>query len=190
MRLTINRELMLRPIELQDAPAVLELILSNEQHLKQWLPWVVKPFTIHTVLSYIEMSDRKRVQQTGYEYVMIYRQQICGIVGLQHIDWENRKANIGYWIGKPFEGKGLILRSVNAVVRTAFDDLKLNRVEMYCAEKNFRSRTIPERLSFRIEGVLRQNEWLYDHYVNHVVYGLLRSEFNQTVKLQIQDDDI
>lgn len=190
MRLIINRELMLRPIELQDATAVLELILANEQHLKQWLPWVVKPFTIHTVLSYIEMSDRKRLQQSGYEFVIIHNKKICGIIGLQHIDWENRKANIGYWIGKASEGRGIILRSADAVIKMAFEDLKLNRIEMYCAEKNVRSRAVPERLSFRIEGILRQNEWLYDHYVNHVVYGLLRSEFTQAHKLLNLSDDL
>mgnify|MGYP001190383602 CR=1 FL=1 len=182
MRLTVNRELMLRPIALQDATAVLELILKNEQHLKQWLPWVVKPFTIHTVLSYIEMSDRKRLQQTGYEYVILYRNSICGIVGLEHVDWQNRKASIGYWIGKEYEGKGLVLRAVNAVVKAAFEDLKLNRLEMYCAEQNFRSRAVPERLFFRIEGILRQNEWLYDHYVDHVLYGQLRSEYDHRPK--------
>lgn len=177
MKLIINRELMLRPIELQDAPAVLELILANEDHLKKWLPWVTRPFTIHTVLSYIEMSERKRVQQTGYEYVILFKNRVCGIVGLQHVDWQNRKANIGYWLSRDHEGQGIVIRSVETVVRMAFEDLKLNRLEMYCAQENMRSRAIPERLAFRIEGILRENEWLHDHYVDHIVYGQLRSEY-------------
>jgi ribosomal-protein-serine acetyltransferase len=40
-----------------------------------------------------------------------------------------------------------------------------------------KSRAIPERLSFRIEGIMRQNEWLYDHFVDHVVYGMIRSDY-------------
>jgi ribosomal-protein-serine acetyltransferase len=177
MRLIVNRDLMLRPIEVQDAAKVLDLILANEHHLKLWLPWIVKPMTIHTILSYIEMSERKRVQQNGCEWVVVYKNEICGIVALQHIDWLNRKATIGYWLGAAYEGKGLVTRSVEAVVRRAFDDLKLNRVEMFCADKNLKSRAIPERLSFRIEGIMRQNEWLYDHFVDHVVYGMIRSDY-------------
>lgn len=190
MKLIINRELMLRPIELQDAPAVLELILANEDHLKQWLPWVTRPFTIHTVLSYIEMSERKRVQQTGYEYVIISQNNLCGIVGLQHVDWQNRKANIGYWLSRAHEGMGIISRAVETLVRMAFEDLKLNRLEIYCAQENLRSRAIPERLSFRIEGILRENEWLHDRYVDHVVYGQLRREYanlRHSVSFETQD---
>jgi ribosomal-protein-serine acetyltransferase len=81
-----------------------------------------------------------------------------------------------------------VTRSVEAVVRRAFDDLKLNRVEMFCADKNLKSRAIPERLSFRIEGIMRQNEWLYDHFVDHVVYGMIRSDYVNIKKHQFYEE--
>jgi ribosomal-protein-serine acetyltransferase len=50
-------------------------------------------------------------------------------------------------------------------------------VEIGCAPGNRKSCAIPERLGFTREGVLRQREWLYDHFVDHVVYGILAEEW-------------
>lgn len=43
--------------------------------------------------------------------------------------------------------------------------------------ENLRSRRIPERLGFTQEGVLRQVRWRKDHFDDHVVYGMLASEW-------------
>jgi ribosomal-protein-serine acetyltransferase len=50
-------------------------------------------------------------------------------------------------------------------------------MEIHCAAGNARSRGVPERLGFQQEGVLRQTGWLYDHFVDHVMYGMLAMEW-------------
>ncbi|MEN1761147.1 GNAT family protein [Anoxynatronum sibiricum] len=60
---------------------------------------------------------------------------------------------------------------------TASFTRSLNRVEIRCATGNHKSRAIPQQLRFVAEGVLREAEWLYDHYVDHVVYAMLASEW-------------
>jgi ribosomal-protein-serine acetyltransferase len=40
-----------------------------------------------------------------------------------------------------------------------------------------KSRALPKRLGFTEEGIIREAEWLYDHYEDHVVYGLLKKEY-------------
>ena len=66
---------------------------------------------------------------------------------------------------------------MKAFVDYAFRELKLNRVEVRCAEENSKSRAIPERLGFVKEGIIREAEWIYDHYVDDVVYGILSREW-------------
>jgi ribosomal-protein-serine acetyltransferase len=62
-------------------------------------------------------------------------------------------------------------------VEAGFHELGLNRIEIRCATGNKRSRSVAERLGFKPEGILRQSEWLYDHYVDHAVYAMLHEEF-------------
>lgn len=66
-----------------------------------------------------------------------------------------------------------------ALTEYAFCRLNLNKVEIWAAVENKKSRSIPERLDFVEEGSIRQVEWLYDHYVDHIVYGMLANEWTE-----------
>jgi ribosomal-protein-serine acetyltransferase len=46
---------------------------------------------------------------------------------------------------------------------------------MHCAVGNTKSRAVPERLGFVQEGILHDAEWLYDHYVDLVIYSILKA---------------
>ncbi len=93
-----------------------------------------------------------------------------------NVDWANRSAALSYWLDEAHQGKGIMTASCRAFISYAFTTWKLNRIAIQCATRNTRSRAIPERLGFTLEGMLREAEWLYDHYVDHAVYGLLRSD--------------
>lgn len=58
-----------------------------------------------------------------------------------------------------------------------FKDSSLKRVEIRCAEKNYKSRAIPERIGVTNEVVIREDELLNRSYVNHVVYGVVKREW-------------
>jgi ribosomal-protein-serine acetyltransferase len=64
-----------------------------------------------------------------------------------------------------------------AFIAHGFDTWKLNRITIESATENTRSRAIPERLGFKLEGIVRSIEWLHDHFADHAIYGLLRSEY-------------
>ncbi|WP_338048384.1 GNAT family protein [Paraliobacillus sediminis] len=68
-------------------------------------------------------------------------------------------------------------RAFKTIIDYGFNDLGLNKIEVNVATENNKSRVLPERFCFKEEGKLRQAEWLYDHYVDHVIYGLLAEEY-------------
>jgi len=80
------------------------------------------------------------------------------------------------WLAEKMMGQGIVTSCVAFLTSYAFDELDLNKVCIPAAEKNAPSRAIPERLNFVNEGIEREAELLYDRYVNHVRYSLLREE--------------
>ncbi len=96
---------------------------------------------------------------------------------LREIDSSNRKAMIGYWVGQEFRGRGFAKRATRAVCDYAFRERNLNRIEIRCATGNTASQAVPIALGFQREGVLRANEWLYDHFVDHIVFSTLATDW-------------
>src|SRR5207249_2531411 len=68
--------------------------------------------------------------------------RLAGLVGLNGVNLWNRTASLDYWLGSAFQGKGLMTRAARAVVRHAFEEMGLNRVEIRCAAANRKSRAV------------------------------------------------
>jgi ribosomal-protein-serine acetyltransferase len=177
--LDVSSTIFLRPIALADASDLFAVVDANRTHLRAWLPWLDKNQSAADTESFIASVIEKRQAGTGAIWVIIESQAICGVVGFNEIDSANRSAVIGYWLAKTHQGRGIMTASVARLVRLGFEDLNLNRISINAAVDNHRSRAIPGRLGFREEGTERQAEWLYDHFVNHVIYGLLKPEWEQ-----------
>lgn len=174
---TIDQELSLKLVETGDAGRIFELTDQSRAYLRQWLPWVDFTKTPGDSLEYIEMSRKAYSEKRGMNAAILFQGQIAGIAGYNHIDWTNKTVSIGYWLGHEYQGHGIMTRAVQALTNYAILDLHLNRVEIRAAMENAKSRSIPERLGYTYEGCIRQNEWLYDHYVDHAVYGMLADEW-------------
>lgn len=65
-----------------------------------------------------------------------------------------REAEIGYWIGKPFWGRGLIPEAVKALIKRGFDDLGLDTIRCVHYDGNDQSRRVIEKCGFRYHHTL------------------------------------
>jgi len=133
--------------------------------------------TVEDRKKFIRDSLKQFAENKGFVAGIWHEGRLAGVIGYDAIDWENRSTEVGYWLGEEYQGKGLVTTACRALVDHAFGELDLNRVSITCATENKKSCAIPERLGFRREGVRRQAEWLYDHFVDHVVYAALASEW-------------
>ncbi|MGG4041278.1 GNAT family N-acetyltransferase [Bacillus smithii] len=182
LRLPIDDQTYLKLVEEQDAEPLFNLTDSCRTYLREWLPWVDSTKAVEDTISFIELSKKKFASKNGMDAGIWYNGQLAGIIGLHFIDWSNKKTSIGYWLGEPFQGRGLMTKACIAMIHHIFNDLHLNRVEIRCAVLNSKSRAIPERLGFSQEGTIREAEWLYDHFVDHIVYSLLAREWKMQEK--------
>ena len=93
------------------------------------------------------------------------------------MSWEQRLAEIGYWLDQELQGRGIITRACRTLVTYAFEEYGLNKVEIHAAAGNAPSRAVAERLEFTQEGVVRQIEWLSGVPHDMIIYGKLASEW-------------
>jgi ribosomal-protein-serine acetyltransferase len=167
----------LRLVEEADAEKLFDLIDRNRQHLRRWLPWLDGNMSIDDTRTFIRHSQEQYSSKKGFQSTIWSENEIAGIIGYHPIDWQNRSVMIGYWLGEQFQGKGIMTAACRALVNHAFHEFKLHRVEIKCATGNTKSCAIPERLLFTKEGIIKDGEWLYDHFVDLVLYRMLDHEW-------------
>ena len=176
----IDGDILLKPVECRDGEELFSLANANRFYLRQWLPWLDSTQSVKDTTKFIEESQKQLEQKSALVVGVHYHGKIAGVIGFHNFNWLNRSTTMGYWLAENLQGRGLMTRSCRDLINFAFNELKLNRVEIRCAVENARSRTIPERLGFQNEGTLRDGEWLYDRFVDLVVYGMLVREWPTT----------
>lgn len=180
LTITINRDLELKILQLEDAQRLFDLTEQNRTYLREWLSWLDENKTLEDTKKFIQGGLERFKNKSGGEFGIWYQGQLVGCIGLPQLKLDHKKATIGYWLSEAAQGKGIMTEVVQALIDYLFNELKLNRVEINCATGNLKSCAIPEKLGFTCEGVIRQVEWLYDHFVDWNKYSILASEWLQT----------
>jgi len=180
--LEVDRDVRIKLLEPRHALDLFKLVDSNRIQLREWLPFVDDYRSVAAATQFITRNREESDGTTGLVMGIWSGRLLAGVVTFDYIDWGNRAALVGFWLGKSFQGRGIMTRSCSALIDLAFNELGLNRVEISCALENRRCRLVAERLGFGQEGISRQSEWLYDHFVDTVSYSMLASEWkNRTV---------
>lgn len=176
-RLPIDQEVELAVLGPNDAQKLFELTQQNIHHLKEWFMWAHQIKNVADSASFIDESRQKLKSNRAFDAGIWLSGTLVGAIGFHPINWDNRFVEIGYWIAKPFQGRGLMTRSVTAILQYAYQELQLNRVEICVAVQNQRSRAVAERLGFQLEGFEREGQFLNGEYVDVACYSLLAREW-------------
>jgi ribosomal-protein-serine acetyltransferase len=176
----VDEEIQLKILENDDALALFDLVEKNRFYLRQWLPWIDTNTTVEESLAFIRSSQEQYDQNFGFQCGIWFHHQLSGVIGFQRIDWLNRNVEIGYWLAEKFQGHGIATKSCRKMIDVAFNDYQLHRVQIRCATGNSKSRAIIERLGFISEGIIQEAEFLYDHYVDLHIFGMLADHWKVT----------
>src|SRR5687768_14629088 len=159
-----------------DVDIALDAVKRNSDHLQTFMRWMTPDYDRAAAEKFIADAITNRLQRKKLQLGIFRGDEVLGSIGFVYLDFDARKTEIGYWIDRQAEGKGIITRACRVLIDYAFDELGMNRVEIRCSTQNIRSAAVPERLGFVKEGLLRQAERLKDGLHDFNIYSLLAQD--------------
>jgi RimJ/RimL family protein N-acetyltransferase len=125
----------------------------------------------------------KRIEQTkrqGKKVSFAIRNtegKLIGAVGADSLDLgTSHRAEIGYWLAKPYWGQRIMTDVVKAFIKYAFDELQLLKLTAHVFEFNISSARVLEKNGFKLEGRLRKHLRKDGKLLDARFYGLLKEE--------------
>jgi ribosomal-protein-serine acetyltransferase len=176
MTITIDENIKLELINENHAQQIFDVVDANRAHLRKWLPFVDRMQTVAFAENFVQGTMQLNKDGIEFAFVIIAHNKVVGRIGVYKINHQNKIGEIGYWLAENAQGKGIITRACKAMINFCFSELALNRIEIKCGTENEKSKTIPEKLNFTKEGVIRQGELLYDKFIDLNLYSLLKQE--------------
>jgi RimJ/RimL family protein N-acetyltransferase len=140
-----------------DGRAVYEAVQASLNELKRWMPWAHKTQTVVDMEANMRDAHAKFLTREDLR-LHLYKKdtgEFIGSSGLHRIKWEIPRFEIGYWIETPHQDKWYMTEATEAITNFAFKELNAKRVEIRCDYNNIRSKAIPERLGFTLDGILK-----------------------------------
>jgi ribosomal-protein-serine acetyltransferase len=176
MIIHVNGEVQLELINTTHAKAIFSLVQQNRSYLSNWLTFVDTMQTISNAKNFVLGSMQRNAQEIDYAFVIRHNSEIVGRIGVYKMN-ANKIGEIGYWLAENAQGKGIILNACVALIDFCFFYLKLNRIEIKCGVGNLKSKSIPEKLKFTKEGILREAELLNGQFIDLQLYSLLKTDY-------------
>jgi ribosomal-protein-serine acetyltransferase len=167
-------------LQTRHAEELFAMMKADWEHFRRWMPNLHDDYSVADSAGFIQGSLNRFAAGTEIAAGIRKDGKLVGFVSLKSINAQHQCANIGYFLAATAQGGGLVTKSCRVMLDYAFDKLKLNRVDIYCAAENVKSRAVAERLGFTHEGTLRDAQWLHDKFVDLVVYGILAREWTET----------
>jgi ribosomal-protein-serine acetyltransferase len=174
---TDKPSLLLRLLREEDAEELSMRVDQNRAHLRRWTSWVDGTTTTFATLKFIRSCLESAVSETGFHYALLLDGEIVGLVTFNSIEKINHCATMGYWLAKSQTGRGLMTTAAKTLISAGFRQLELNRIQARVATGNYPSQAVCDRLGLKKEGILRQAEWVNDHFVDLTINSVLRREW-------------
>jgi ribosomal-protein-serine acetyltransferase len=177
--IAVDDEVALRLTAESDATRLYVLIEQDRERLGAWLPWADSQ-TEEATRAFILNRRHAFADMSSVLFTIVYMGHVAGCIELSLQRSSDGVGTIGYWLGAAYEGHGVMTRACRALVDFAFGELGLRRLELLAATENRRSRAIPERLGFTLEGVAREAVVLRGRPADQAQYSLLAQEWEPT----------
>ncbi len=152
-----TERLVLRAPHPDHAQEMNEAIQESFAELREWMDWAQQIPTLEESRAQQEQAQTAFLARDDLQLLLFRGDRIVGSSGLHRIDWSVPSFEIGYWVRTPDSAQGYVTEAVEAIGSFAFEKLGARRIEIRADTRNTRSRAIPEKLGYQLEGVLRHD---------------------------------
>jgi RimJ/RimL family protein N-acetyltransferase len=168
--------LVLRPLDLGDEEWVAEL--ASHRSIGRNTLSIPHPYPPGAALRFLEQvrSGYPRTGSCAFAVIVDETGEKAGAAGLT-VDSRNRKAELGYWIGQPYWGRGYATEAAAGLLPLGFETLGLKRIFARVFGSNPASARVLEKIGLQFEGRLRGHLLKWGEFEDILMYGLLREEW-------------
>ena len=172
--LTVNDEIQMKLLDRVDAEEMFQLTLKNKKFLSQWLIWVRDVKSINDSKKKIQKDADNFYAGTSLELGIFKKDILIGRIGF--ISIKGFTAEIGYWLSESENGNGIITLCCKKLIDYTFTNTTIHRIVIKMDTENLKSKNVPERLNFTLEGIARGSVLLKGEYRDSFVYSLLKTD--------------
>ncbi len=179
----IGRDVVLRPLVVEDFAAWREVRRRNADWLLKWepmrTPGAPDPIESRDAFA-VRCGARQRERQlgTGFGYGIFVEGHFAGEINLSIVQrGPFQSAYVGYWIDEARAGRGYVPEAVVLLCQAAFEELHLHRIQISIIPRNTASRRVVEKLSIRDEGVAQRYLEINGTWEDHIRYAITTEEW-------------
>lgn len=178
-----GKRVMLRPLVAPDFASWSDVRLRNEKWLVPWeparLPNQGDPTRERDAFTTrCAARDRDRQMGVAYAFGLFVDSAVSGEVNLNTVvRGAQQSGTIGYWIDRSRAGHGYIAEGVCVLLRFAFEELRLHRLEICIIPRNTNSRRVMDKLQLRDEGVAQRFLEINGVWEDHLRYAITLEEW-------------
>ena len=167
-------QLFLRPFTLDDAPVVQRLAGAPE--VASTTLNIPHPYESGMAEAWIESHEAAWDANERVTLAMTTEgDEVVGAVTL-HLNSKHRRAELGYWVGLPYWGRGYATEASEALLGFGFDVLGLNRIQAHHITRNPASGRVMQKLGMEFEGIIRQHVFARGKFEDVALYAILGSD--------------
>ena len=179
-----TQRLVLRPLVADDARAL--HAYASDPEVARWMSWAAHADLAETE-AFVESQVAALEAGTDLTWAIVHDGSARGCIGLGAIRWVFRawrvdRAELGYWLGRPLWGQGLVSEAAFAAAQFAFETLGLHKLTIGCIEGNEPSRHIIEKLGFRFLARFEEDFWRDGRWWAHLRYEMNVGEWSDVAR--------
>ncbi|MEX0289447.1 MAG: GNAT family N-acetyltransferase [Flavobacteriaceae bacterium] len=164
-------ELLLRAFRDQDK-ATLTLLCNNLNIWKNVRDALPHPYTEKNAEEFIDFATSKDPQEV---FAITHKETLVGCIGIHpQTDVYRFTAEIGYWIGEPYWGKGFATQALNLIIDYGFESLKMTKLYAGCFSFNQASQKVLLNAGFTKEAVLQKAVFKNEEFHDEIRYAIFK----------------